>query len=123
MPTIASLQARYPEAARAAVTAGRSGEADSEWQSMFWNRVNDLVSVRATGELEGEGTEAVLARAELRLEEGNLAAAVEELKQLQGPAAEAMAGWRAEAEQRLEAQDNLTALSRVALERLAGAEG
>lgn len=123
VPTLASLQADYAEAARAAVTADRAGEADSDLQAMFWKRMNDVVSVRPTGEPEGDGTEAVLARAERRLEGGDLAAAVAELDKLQGPAADAMSDWRNRAEVRLEAQDNLNALSRVALDRLSGGEG
>src|SRR5690554_1351434 len=92
VPTLAALQASFSEAARAAVTADRAGSSDSEWQAMFWNRVDDLVSVRATGEPEGDETEAVLARAERRLEQGDLAAAVQQLDQLQGPAAQAKIG-------------------------------
>ncbi|HLS69197.1 MAG TPA: mitofilin family membrane protein [Kiloniellales bacterium] len=123
VPTLASLQASYPEAASAAIAASRSEEADEEWQALFWNRVNDLVTVRPVGEPEGSGSAQVLARAERRLEEGDLAAALAELDKLEGPAAAAMAEWRARADRRQEATDSLAALSRVALERLGGAGG
>lgn len=123
VPTLASLQASFHEAASAAITADRAAESESEWQALFWNRVNDLVTVRPTGELEGDGTAEILARAERRLEEGNLSASLAELDRLAGPAAEAMATWRAQAEKRQEATDSVAALSRVALERLGGLEG
>lgn len=121
--SLAALQAAFPEAAARAVTAERAGAAEEDWEALFWNRLSDLVTVRAVGEPEGEGTEAVLARAERRLEAGDLAAALGELVSLQGPAEAAMADWRTRVQARLEAEAALARLGRVALDRLGGGEG
>ncbi|MDF2094674.1 carph-isopro domain-containing protein [Aquibaculum arenosum] len=123
VPTLAALQASYAEAARRAVTAERAEGADSEWQGMLWERVSDLVSVRSVGEPEGNDAEAILARAESRLEGGDVAAALGELDALEGAPAEAMSAWRARAERRLEAEAALGELGRVSLNRLSGGEG
>lgn len=121
--SLPALQASFPEAAARAVTAERAAGAEQDWQALFWNRVSDLVTVRAIGEPEGEGTEAVLARAERRLEAGDLAAAEAELAALQGAAAEAMAAWRSRAQARLEAEAALAGLARASLGRVGGGEG
>lgn len=123
VPTLAALQASYAEAAQRAVTAERAEGAESEWQAMLWERVSDLVSVRSVGEPEGNDAEAILARAERRLEGGDVAAALTELDALQGAPAEAMSEWRARAETRLEAEAALSELGRVSLDRLSGGEG
>lgn len=123
VPTLTELQASYTEAASAAVTADRAGSAESDWQAAIWNRVSDLVAVRAVGEPEGEGTEAIVARAERRLQGGDLEAALRELDALEGPAAEAMAPWRERAQARIEAEQALSALGHAALDRLGGGEG
>lgn len=121
--SLAALQAAFPEAAARAVTAERAGAAEEDWQALFWNRFSDLVTVRAVGEPEGAGTEAVLARTERRLEAGDLAAALAELVALQGPAEAAMAEWRARVQARIEAEAALARLGRVALDRLGDGEG
>jgi hypothetical protein len=52
----------------------------------------------------------MLSRAEARLQDGDLAAALDEVKAMDGPAAEAMAAWRARAERRLAALAAFAAL-------------
>lgn len=121
--SLAALQSAFPEAAARAVTAERAGAAEDDWQALFWNRLSDLVTVRAVGEPEGQGSEAVLARTERRLEAGDLAAALAELVALEGPAAAAMAEWRGRVQARIEAEAALARLGRVALDRLGGEEG
>ena len=86
--------------------------------------VQDLVTVRpAPGEVEGTDTNAVLARAEGRLQRGDLAGAVEAVKGLNGPAASALAAWRTQAEARLSAESALQSLSALAVQRLSAATG
>lgn len=76
-----------------------------------WGNVSSLVSVRPVGaEVEGEGAEARVARAEARLEQGDLAAAVEELEGLEGAAAEAAAPWLEQARARLAAEQAVVQL-------------
>jgi len=78
-----------------------------------------IVRIRPTGEVEGETTGAILARAEARLEAGDLAAALDELAALDPAAAAAMASWIDRARARLEAERLLAALNQQALSGLA----
>lgn len=60
-----------------------------------------VVRVRKTGDVEGETTEAIIARAEDRLKRNDLSAAVSQLGALKGKAADAFASWLDRARDRL----------------------
>ena len=100
-------------AARAAIASHRPG-----WIGETLARLERLVVVRHTGALAGNGTDALLARAEAELKAGQLAAAATILDGLNGPAAEAMRPWLASAKARLAADAALAALSTRAIVRL-----
>ncbi|PJK31347.1 COG4223 family protein [Minwuia thermotolerans] len=100
VPAQSSLQERFPDVAGRAVVAATTGEDDSLIGGAL-RRVGNVVRVRRTGELEGDSVEAVVARAEARVREGDLRAAVTELETLDGEAAEAVAPWKADAERRI----------------------
>lgn len=112
-PTLAQLQASLPaeqiaEAANAEATADAVG-ADQGWSQRLINRLSEAVTVRPVGaNAEGDGPLARLARGEAKLKGGDLAGAVQELEGLQGRAAEAAAGWLAQAKARL-AEDQANA--------------
>ncbi|WP_281016739.1 MULTISPECIES: mitofilin family membrane protein [unclassified Minwuia] len=109
VPTADALRQRFPAAADAALTAERIG-GDDTWYGAAFQRLGNLVSVRRVGEVEGTGVEAIVTRAEYRLQEGNLEAALAELDGLSGPPAEAVASWRVAAEQRLKLEQAIRAL-------------
>jgi len=118
VPSRAALATGFAQAAEAARKADKPQSGD--WIDRSLSVVEDLVSVRpAPGEVEGDGTGAVLARAEGRLQRGDLAGAVEAVKGLSGPAASAMAAWRTQTESRLAAETALQGLSTLAVQRLA----
>lgn len=108
-PTLAVLRDRFPEAAAAAVRADRAGESQSVLGETL-NRIAGLVSLRRTGQVEGETVEARTARAEEALDRNDLPAAITEMAALDGPAGEAIAGWLAEARARLAVDTALTSL-------------
>jgi len=60
--------------------------------------VSSLVSIRKVGEPAGSDDQAVIARAETKLERGDLDGAKKELAQLSPPAASIFAGWIADAQ-------------------------
>ncbi|HUI18366.1 MAG TPA: uroporphyrinogen-III synthase [Alphaproteobacteria bacterium] len=115
--TVGELAERFDgaalAAARAAIVSRRPG-----WIGETLTRLQRLVVVRHTGALAGNGTDAVLARAEVELKAGQLAAATAVLDGLDGPAAEAMRPWLASAKARLAADAALAALSARATARL-----
>jgi len=117
VPTRAALQEAFPAMARTALRA-----ADGTPEGMLdrtWQRLGDLVTVRRTGDVAGDSPEAILARSEARLTEGDLAAATAELRGLSGPAGEAAAAWLADAEARLAAEQAVGDLQRRAIAAVA----
>ena len=113
VPAGSVLRARFTLVARDAIQADRDSEAE-DWLDKTVARLGRLVSVRRTGEIAGDATDAVLARAEVRLAEDDLGAAVAELGALEGAAAAAAAKWLGDAEARLGAERALAKLAAAA---------
>ena len=61
------------------------------WQRA-WRGIASVVRVRRVGEIEGDTPEAIISRAQARLDEGDVAGAVEELAGL-SPSSDAVASW------------------------------
>lgn len=79
--------------------AGLDG--DAGWFAKTVNRLSSVVSVRRIGEVAGPTVEAHIARAEARLDGGDLAAAIGELAALDAPPGGAFAGWLDDARARI----------------------
>jgi hypothetical protein len=126
VPTLSQLAAAFP-----ATEIARAGEAelageitDDNWLKRFWrglgHSISEVITVRPTGpDVEGDDTLARLARAEAKLGEGDLAAAVAEVKALTGLAAETAAEWLAQAEARLAIEDAAAQLADISTRELA----
>ena len=99
--TRAALKARFPSVVENIFDAERRAGADGLW-SRFVANAKSLVTIRRTGEISGDTTEAIVARMEERLATDDLAGAVAEGEALQGPARDAAADWLADARARLE---------------------
>ena len=93
LPTRPELLAEFETVIDGVLEIERAAEADG-WLAQLWAWLSSFVSVRQTGDIEGAGTEAILARAEFNLDDGNLKAAADELTQLEGPSADAVADWK-----------------------------
>jgi hypothetical protein len=102
LPSLRDLQATFPDVARriAAIEIGQEGEG---WSAGVLRRLSEAVNLRPVGLVEGEAPTAVAARAEVKLNDGDLVGALAEVDSLQGAAAEAAASWRADAQARLAA--------------------
>ncbi len=122
LPSLADLEAAFPAVAAAAVGADR-GLAEQGWVAGALRRVSELVSIRRVGMVEGDAADAIVARAEVKLREGDLAGTLAELATLEGPAAEAVAAWRGKAEARLAAGRAVTELGALLAERARAARG
>jgi uroporphyrinogen-III synthase len=132
VPTLVDLRARFPQAARAIVDAAKQADAPAaeqteprawydvplDWLSAAGDFVTSEVSVRPVGDVEGDDAGARVARAEVRLSENALAAAVAELEALSGAAAAAAESWLADARARLTAEQAVAALQAAAVTRL-----
>jgi hypothetical protein len=118
IPALSLLQARFAAVANRIVSAALAPEG-SGWVDRTLERLASIVSVRRTGAtLEGASAEAVAARAEAKLGEGNLAGAVGELEALEGKPLAAASAWLADARKRLAADAALDALDRLLVARL-----
>ncbi len=122
LPSLSELQARFPEASRriAAIEVGQEGEG---WSAGVLRRLSEAVNLRPVGMVEGGTPTAIAARAEVKLNQGDLAGALAELDALEGAAAEAVAGWRADAEARLAAEQAVGALGAQVSQRFAALAG
>jgi uroporphyrinogen-III synthase len=126
VPTLSQLAAGFP-----ATEIARAGEAelagevtDDNWLKRFWrglgHSISEVITVRPTGpDVEGDDTLARLARAEAKLGEGDLSAAIAEVRAMTGLAAETAAEWLAQAEARLAIEDAAAQLADISTRELA----
>ncbi len=94
--------------------AEREGQADAWWQKL-WANIRALVTIRRTGDLQGDTTEAIIARTEMRMEEGQLTAASQEIHKLTGPGATAAATWLIELDAKVQLDALIAALTNQVL--------
>jgi hypothetical protein len=120
--TRASLKARFPSVVENIFDAERRADEEGLW-SRFVANAKSLVTIRRTGEISGETTEAVVARMEERLKTDDLAGAVSEGEALQGPARETASTWLRDAQARLETETLLRDLSARVATRLSPDKG
>jgi hypothetical protein len=112
VPRRDALAAAFPtlsaDILRAAALPAESGF----WQRAFY-RLTSLVSIRRM-DGQGAGTPAVIARTEIRIKEGNLAKAAQELSALQGEPLGVASPWIQAANARVSADRALSELSAAA---------
>ncbi|MEL6746291.1 MAG: hypothetical protein AAFO79_00530 [Pseudomonadota bacterium] len=92
VPTATTLNDTFAPAARRALDTELQ-EQNASWMDQLVSGAQSIVKVRRTGEIEGSGTEAVVARMEARLAEGDLIAAAKEAGTLGEPQRAALGDW------------------------------
>lgn len=118
-PSRAALAAEYPDyAARAAVASRGLGAQNGLW-AQIKAALSRVIMLRRVGEVPGRGADAVLAKAEILVGEGEIDRALRELDALPQAGRDAMAPWRARAERRAEIDRRAAAIRAEALEDLA----
>jgi len=122
-PSRLALAASFPEfAARAAVRA-RKPPSDAGVGPRVAYALSTVVQVRRVDDLTGSGPDALLARAEHALAEGDVAGALRLIDRLPPAARQAMAPWRDGAARRAEVDRQVAALRARAMQDLAAARG
>lgn len=111
VPTLAELQAAFPDAAREALAATATPEPDGALTDRLGAFLREQTGLRSTTPRAGSDPDAILSRAEAALRTGDLAATLAELDQLPPEATRAMADWRAMADTRAAAAAALSALA------------
>ena len=115
-----ALVTEFPSVAKAALA---DDLADDSFGERLLGKVRGLISLRRVGnDVEGDGTEAKLARAEAALEAGDLARAVALVKSLPPQTSRATAGWLSRAEAHLAAKQAADQISAQAVTLLGAAK-
>lgn len=89
VPSRANLVADFPKVADAILAASRSDDPNQSLTDRLLSSALSAVQVRPVGEVEGEGPDAIVARMETRLTNGDLVAAAAEWNKLPGAAKKA----------------------------------
>ncbi len=107
-PTEASLRLSFDAAAQQAQVSGQPYQNTTPFLTRLWDRAQASLTVREGDRvIVGDAVSGVLDHARIQLQAGDLAGAVAALDGLAGPAAEAMAPWRAQAQSLLDARGAL----------------
>lgn len=112
IPSIETLQDSFGDASRAALRATMSGDS-AEGGNMLTNFLKAQTGARSVAPREGDDPDAVLSRANAKVEAGDIAAALDEIEALPAAAKEApvMAEWLSGATAQRNAQAALSDLS------------
>ena len=118
-PSRAALATQFPEyAARAAGASRATGDGRGLW-ARIQATLSRVVMVRRVGDLPGKGVDALLARAERQLDDGDVDHALRTLDELPPAGREAVEPWVARARTRAEIDRRVSAVRTQALEDLA----
>ncbi|MEO6339408.1 MAG: mitofilin family membrane protein [Caulobacteraceae bacterium] len=117
-PTRTGLIAAFPAAADRAAAAARAPANGEGVLARLTHALAALVVMRRIDQVAGQGPDAVLARAERRADEGDLAGALKELDALPPAGRTALADWRSGAERRVAIERRISAIRGVALRGL-----
>ena len=120
-PTAASLAAAFPDAAARAAVASRARTQGSGVLARIAQAFAAIVTIRRVDRSQGGGVDAALARADRRVEDGDLEGALGELGALPPAGREAMAGWIQRAQRRVEIDRRLVGVRLEALAALSRA--
>jgi len=123
VPARPQLLARFDMAAAAIVRADAASGSVPGWAGRAYGFVTSLVMIRPLGEREGVDAPSRVARAQLRLEEGDLDAAIRELSELEGAAAQAAEPWLRDARERQAVEQALAQLNAALTQQLNDAAG
>lgn len=102
-PTLASLQASFPEFARAALATARSEGASGEPEGGLTAFLRNQLDIRSVAPKEGASADAVLSRAEAALKQGRLTDTLAEVGALPEVARAELTEWQGLAEARADA--------------------
>ena len=100
VPTIDDLSRAFSIVAGDVVAVGLVNY-ENGWSSKIRLWLRNAITVRRTGDLEGNDVESIVARTELYLNSRDLAAAVNEVIRLEGESKEMVSSWLTDATARL----------------------
>ncbi|MBI1171065.1 hypothetical protein GC209_06660 [bacterium] len=110
LPSLQSLQADFPQAARSALEAALRANMGQSWGERVANFLRAQTGARALAPRDGNDPDAILSRAEAATAKGDLATALKEISALPPEAIAALSDWQARAQLRLDAETAVQAL-------------
>ncbi|MDR7145691.1 YbgF trimerization domain-containing protein [Rhizobium sp. BE258] len=105
VPSRAELINQVSDVASAAVESANQPSPDQSWSDRLMNSAKSLVSVRPVGNIEGENVEAIAARMENKVRNGDLPGAANEWNDLPPAAKQASAAFKQSLEARIRVED------------------
>lgn len=117
-PSRAALAAEFDNAAIKASVAARDPGERAGFFARMRHALSAIVTIRQVGSTTGSGPDAVLARADAAVEEGDIAGALKILRELPPKGAEAMSAWAAKAQQRVAVDRQVASIRAQALSDL-----
>jgi hypothetical protein len=105
VPSRAELINQVSDVASAAVESANQPSPDQSWSDRLMNSAKSLVSVRPVGNIEGESVEAIAARMENKVRNGDLPGAANEWNDLPPAAKQASAAFKQSLEARIRVED------------------
>jgi hypothetical protein len=121
VPTQDDLHADFGRLAPNIVRAAVVGDGDRWWRQALYH-IESVISVRRVGDsVQGDTPDAVVARAEEKLDEDDLKGAISALKSLTGHTADLAATWLHEAAHRVTIDETEADLTRLSIDRVANA--
>ena len=122
-PTLSALASEYPDVAASAAVASRARARGTGILARIAQAFAAILTVRRVDSVTGKGVDAVLARAQRDVDNGDLSGALGELNALPPAGQDAVAGWRARAQRRVEIDRRVAGIRAGALAALNRAAG
>ncbi|MBA4012976.1 MAG: hypothetical protein C0481_14005 [Phenylobacterium sp.] len=117
-PSRAALAASFPDYAARAASAARTPGDGAGVPARVGHALSRVVALRRVGEVPGDGPDAILARAERQIDDGDIVGALATLEALPADAKDALGPWRDRAERRAKIDREIAAIRAQALQEL-----
>jgi len=108
LPTTVMLTSQFKDLTWSILNADAKPSGDGSLLGELWKGATSVVQVRRTGEVSGDGTDAIVARTEAKLQAGDLDAAQKSVSQLAGGPRKAAEQWMANLAGRLAVDQAMT---------------
>lgn len=122
-PTRATLAVEFGEAAGAAAQAAHAPADGDGFLARLGHALASVVSIRRVEVTGGSGPDAMIARAQRKLDDGDLAAALAEVDKLPTASRTSLAPWRERAQRRLDIDREVATLRTAAMRDLSASAG
>lgn len=117
-PSRAALAAEFPDYAARAASAARAPGDGAGVLARIGHALSRVVALRRVGEVPGNGPDAILARAERQIDDGDIVGALATLDALPADAKDALGPWRDRAERRAKIDREIARIRAQALQDL-----